>query len=64
MKSDVEKRLFKTVLLEDNAVRDMFSEKDIDKVLDPRNYLGTTVKQIELAVEKTKQERKARGLTG
>lgn len=63
MKSDVEKRLFKTVLLEDNAVRDMFSEKDIDKVLDPRNYLGTTVKQIELAVEKTKQERKARGLT-
>jgi len=63
MKSDVEKRLFKIVLLEDNAVRDMFSEKEIDKVLDPRNYLGTTVKQIELAVEKTKQERKARGLT-
>jgi len=63
MESDVEKRLFKTVLLEDNAVGDMFSEKEIDKVLDPRNYLGTAVKQVELAVEKTKQERKARGLT-
>jgi len=63
MKSDVEKRLFKTVLLEDNTVRDMFSEKEFDKVLDPRNYLGTAVKQVELAVEKTKQERKARGLT-
>lgn len=63
MKSDVEKRLFKTVLLEDNAVRDMLSGKKIDKVLDPRNYLGTTIKQIELGVEKTKQERKARGLT-
>ena len=63
MKSDVEKRLFKTVLLEDSAVRDMLSEKEIDNVLDPRNYLGTTVKQVELAVEKTKQERKARGLT-
>ena len=63
MKSDVEKRLFKTVLLEDNAVRDMFGEKEIAKVLDPRNYLGTTVKQVELTVEKTKQERKARGLT-
>ncbi len=62
MKSDVEKRLFKAVLLEDNAVRDMLSEKEIDKVLDPRNYLGTTVKQVELAVEKTKHERKARGL--
>ena len=64
MKSDVEKRLFKTVLLEDSAVRDMLSEKEIDNVLDPRNYLGTTVKQVELAVEKTKQERKARGLAG
>ena len=63
MKSDVEKRLFKAVLLEDNAVRDLLSEKEIDKVLDPRNYLGTAVKQVELAVEKTKQERKARGLT-
>jgi len=63
MRSDVEKRLFKTVLLEDNAMGDMLSEKEIDKVLDPRNYLGTTVKQIELGVEKTKQERKARGLT-
>ena len=63
MKSDVEKRLFKTVLLEDNAVRNILTEKGIDEVLDPRNYLGTTVKQIELAVEKTKQERKARGLT-
>ena len=63
MESDVEKRLFKTVLLEDNAVGDMLSEKEIDKVLDPRNYLGTAVKQVELAVEKTKQERKARGLT-
>jgi len=63
MKSDVEKRLFKTVLLEDNAVRNILTEKGIDEVLDPRNYLGTAVKQVELAVEKTKQERKARGLT-
>jgi len=63
MKSDVEKRLFKTVLLEDNAVRDRLSEKEINTVLDPRNYLGTAVKQVELAVEKTKEERKARGLT-
>jgi adenylosuccinate lyase len=63
MKSDVEKRLFKTVLLEDNAVRDLLGEKGVDKVLDPRNYLGTAVKQVELALEKTKQERKARGLT-
>lgn len=63
MKSDVEKRLFKTVLLEDRIVRDMLSEKEIDKVLEPRNYLGTAIEQVELAVEKTKQERKARGLT-
>jgi adenylosuccinate lyase len=63
MKSDVEKRLFKTVLLEDNAVRNLLSEKEIKKVLDPRNYLGTAVEHVELALEKTKQERKTRGLT-
>ncbi|UCF59391.1 MAG: adenylosuccinate lyase [Candidatus Bathyarchaeota archaeon] len=63
MKSDVEKRLFKTVLLEDNAVRDLLDEKEINKVLDPRNYLGTAAKQVDLAVEKTKQERRGRGLT-
>ncbi len=62
MRSDAEKRPFKQVLLEDDTVHGMLSEEEIDKALDPRNYLGTAIKQVELAVEKTKLERKARGL--
>jgi adenylosuccinate lyase len=62
LRSDAEKRPFKQVLLEDDTVHGMLSEEEIDKALDPRNYLGTAIKQVELAVEKTKLERKARGL--
>ncbi len=62
IKSDVEKRPFKEILLENSAVQKMLSERDIDEALDPRNYLGTAIKQVELVVKKTKQERKARGL--
>lgn len=62
LRSDAEKRPFKEVLLEDDKVRGVLSEGEIDKALDPRNYLGTTIKQVELAIEKTKLERKDRGL--
>jgi adenylosuccinate lyase len=64
LRSDAEKRPFKQVLLEDDTVQGMLSEEELDKALDPRNYLGTTIEQVELAVEKTKLERKARGLKG
>jgi len=63
MKSDAEKRPFKEILVENSTVRKMLSEKEINEALDPRNYLGSAVKQVELVVKKTKQERKARGLT-
>lgn len=47
IKSEVEKRHFREILLEDKSVRGKLSEKDIDEALDPRNYLGTAVKQAE-----------------
>ncbi len=47
IKSEVEKRHFREILLEDKFVRGKLSEKDIDEALDPRNYLGTAVKQAE-----------------
>jgi adenylosuccinate lyase len=62
IKSNVEKRPFKEVLVENSAVQKMLSEKEIDEALNPRNYLGTAIEQVEMVVEKTKQERKARGL--
>jgi adenylosuccinate lyase len=48
--------------LEDGNVRAKLSEKEIDEALDPRNYLGTAIKQIDLVVKKTRRERNARGL--
>jgi adenylosuccinate lyase len=54
IKSELEKRPFKEVLL---------SEREIDEALNPRNYLGTALKQVELMVEKTKKERRNRGIT-
>jgi len=62
IKSDVEKRPFKEILVEKGTVRKMLSEREIGEALDPRNYLGTALKQVDLVVKKTKHERKARGL--
>ena len=45
--SAVEKRDFKQVLIQDKTVGSYLSEKEIDSALNPRNYLGTAVKQAE-----------------
>jgi adenylosuccinate lyase len=45
--SAVEKLDFKQVLLQDKLVSNSLSEKEIDAALNPRNYLGTAIKQAE-----------------
>jgi adenylosuccinate lyase len=47
IKSELEKRHFKEVLLEDKFVLGRLSEKELDEALNPKNYLGTAVKQAE-----------------
>lgn len=47
IKSEVEKRHFREILLENEVVRSRLSEEEIDEALNPRNYLGTAVKQAE-----------------
>lgn len=54
IKSEVEKRGFKETLLEDKTVSERLNKKEIDEALNPRNYLGTAVKQVELMVDKTR----------
>ena len=63
IKSKMEERHFRKILLEDKVVREKLSEKEIDEALNPRNYLGTALEQIELVVKETREEREARGLT-
>lgn len=47
IKSEVEIRNFKEILLDDKLVSSKLSEKEIDAALDAKNYLGTAVKQAE-----------------
>lgn len=62
IKSQAEKQSFKKILQEDKTARAHLSEREIDNALNPKNYLGTTVEQVEIVVKKTRRERKARGL--
>ncbi len=63
IKSHNEQQAFKDVLAENSTVKELLSPDEIEYVMDPRNYLGTAPQQIELVIEKTRQERKARGLS-
>jgi adenylosuccinate lyase len=51
LKSELEKRHFKEILLEDKFVNEKLNEKEIDEALNPKNYLGTAVKQAEAFAE-------------
>jgi adenylosuccinate lyase len=62
IQSELEKRPFKDVLLEDKVISRKLSKKEIDEALNPRNYLGTALRQVELMVQKTMEERKSRGV--
>jgi adenylosuccinate lyase len=63
IKSYTEQRAFQDVLAENENAKKLFSPQEIKEVMDPRNYIGTTFEQIEQVIEKTKLERKARGLS-
>jgi len=62
IKSADEKRPFKDVIMEDDRVTSLLSMEEIEEALDPERYLGTAVKQVELAIKKTLEERRGRGL--
>ena len=47
IQSAAEKKDFKKVLMQDKLVSSKLSEKEIDEALNPKNYLGTAVKQTE-----------------
>jgi len=60
IKSELENRHFKEILVENREIRKLLNEKEIDDALDPHKYLGTAVEQVETLVKKTRDERKTR----
>jgi adenylosuccinate lyase len=59
IESELQKRHFKEILAKDRAIRKCLNPKEIEHSLDPKEYLGTAVEQVQLMIEKTRQERKA-----
>jgi adenylosuccinate lyase len=53
IQSAVDKKPFKQILLEDKLVSSKLNEKEIDQALNPKNYLGTAVKQAERFAKST-----------
>jgi len=62
IKSMNEKVPFKAVLLQEKSILRLLDREEIGEGLDPRNYLGTSVTQVEQAIGRTKEERHRRGL--
>jgi len=58
IKSEVEKKHFKKVLLEDRTIAGKLSEREVDAALNSKNYLGTATRQVELIIKKTGDERR------
>jgi len=50
-----EGRSLKSVLLEDEEVMSLASEEELDEWLDPKNYLGTAVEQVERVVRSLRE---------
>jgi adenylosuccinate lyase len=53
IQSAIDKKPFKQILLEDKLVSNKLNEKEIDQALNPKNYLGTAVKQAERFAKST-----------
>lgn len=62
IKSKVEGKGFREVLMEDDWVSERLTEEEVEEALNPRNYLGTALEQVDLMAEKTREERLARGV--
>ncbi len=54
---------FRDDLLAHPEVRQHLSAREVEAALNPENYLGTTLKQIDAMIEKTETEREKRATT-
>lgn len=61
MKSTLENKPFKNLLLRSPDVREYLNEEELERALDFEKYLGTAVEQVEEAIAQTERERRRRG---
>jgi adenylosuccinate lyase len=63
LKSEREFRPFREILQEDRIVSMRLSKREIGEALNPANYLGTAISQVDWAIKKTIDERKTRNIS-
>jgi adenylosuccinate lyase len=51
MKVMKENKSLKEILVKDKIIKKKFTEKELDWYLDPKNYLGTAIQQVENVVK-------------
>ena len=51
IRASKENRTYKEVLLENEIIKKNFTEEELDWYLDPKNYLGTAVEQVENVIK-------------
>lgn len=56
------KRSLADALVNEPSVAKYLTKTEVDSALDPRSYLGMSGRLVDLAIEKSSQERRARGL--
>ncbi len=59
-KSAAEKRHLMEILKEDNVVASKLNKEELEEALNPRNYLGTASKQVDLMIKITREEQDLR----
>jgi len=55
IKTTKENKTFKEVLMKDELIKKKFTEKELDWYLDPENYLGTAIQQVENVIKVLKE---------
>ena len=44
----------KEIMMKNNLIKEKFKESELDEMLDPRNYIGKAVEQVDALVKKLK----------
>jgi adenylosuccinate lyase len=60
LQSERDGTLFRDDLLAHPEMRQYLSTREMDEALNPKNYLGTTLEQIDAMIKKTETEREKR----
>jgi len=57
IKTSTDNRTYKEVLFKNQIIKKNFTEKELNWYLNPKNYIGTAVEQVENVIKKIKKDK-------